>query len=266
MSCRWKARSADLPQPRLQRGTIEPCPCARSASISKAVPTLPARLPVSACSIWPPRPRGAARRTAPPTSAGWPTSAGCTAASSSPPSKRSPAAAGRDRRAPRVGGGHRQRRRTRRARRGAGRGRPPRPVFQPLVAPQALTRHRRASGVATHLEGDHPPASKNTDCYIAPVGQERFGAIDFDWFHREKLPSLLECRGTIFPDADAAVLRPLCFRLSDGRAYTYVPDGGTFSVRPGLIGARTVVELAADAWCSSSGSSRRVSPFSTPTS
>ncbi len=81
------------------------------------------------------------------------------------------------------------------------------------------------------------------------MGQERFEAIDFDRFHREELPSVLARRGAIFVTADAAVLRPLGFQLTDGRAYTYVPDGGTFSVRPGLAGARTVVELAADAWC-----------------
>lgn len=79
--------------------------------------------------------------------------------------------------------------------------------------------------------------------------QERFGAIDFEWFHREHLPALLERRGPLFSDSDAAVLRPLAFRLSDGRAYTYVPEGETFSVRPGHDGARTVVALSEEAWC-----------------
>jgi ectoine hydroxylase-related dioxygenase (phytanoyl-CoA dioxygenase family) len=81
------------------------------------------------------------------------------------------------------------------------------------------------------------------------VRQERFGAIDFDRFHREELPGLLERHGPLFSDADAAVLRPLAFRLPDGRAYTYIPEGRTFSVRPGTDGARTVVALADDAWC-----------------
>ncbi len=81
------------------------------------------------------------------------------------------------------------------------------------------------------------------------MGLQRFEAIDFDRFHREELPSLLEQRGPIFSDADAAVLRPLGVRLTDGRAYTYVPKDKTFSVRPSVDGARTIVELSADAWC-----------------
>jgi ectoine hydroxylase-related dioxygenase (phytanoyl-CoA dioxygenase family) len=78
--------------------------------------------------------------------------------------------------------------------------------------------------------------------------QERFGPIDFDWFHREHLPALLGQRGAVFSDSDAAVVRPLAFQLSDGRAYTYVPDGTTFSVQPGTAAAQTVVELSPDAW------------------
>ncbi len=85
--------------------------------------------------------------------------------------------------------------------------------------------------------------------YISTVDQERFGAIDFDWFHREELPSLLEQRAVVFSDTDAGVVRPLGFQLSDGRAYTYVPEGKTFSVRPGTDAAPTVVELSLDAWC-----------------
>ena len=81
------------------------------------------------------------------------------------------------------------------------------------------------------------------------MDQERFGPIDFDRFHREELPALLGRRGAIFSDTDAAVVRPLGFQLSDGRAYTYVPEGKTFSVRPGTGAAQTVVELSLDAWC-----------------
>ena len=33
------------------------------------------------------------------------------------------------------------------------------------------------------------------------------------------------------------------------RAYTYVPEGSTFSVQPGTAAATTVVELSLDAWC-----------------
>jgi hypothetical protein len=81
------------------------------------------------------------------------------------------------------------------------------------------------------------------------VDQDRFGPIDFDWFHREELPALLRRRGDVFSAADAGVVRPLAFQLSDGRAYTYVPDGGSFSVQPGTDAAHTVVELSPDAWC-----------------
>lgn len=80
------------------------------------------------------------------------------------------------------------------------------------------------------------------------MGYERFGSIDFDRFHLEELPALLGKREDVFSEADARVLRPLAFELPGGRAYTYVPDVRTFSVRPGIDGARTVIELAEDAW------------------
>ena len=52
----------------------------------------------------------------------------------------------------------------------------------------------------------------------------------------------------VFSDSDAAVVRPLAFQISDGRGYTYVPDGTTFSVQPGTSAAHPIVELSADAW------------------
>jgi hypothetical protein len=81
------------------------------------------------------------------------------------------------------------------------------------------------------------------------VAQERFGPIDFDWFHREELPSLLRGQGAVFSHSDAEVVRPLGFQLPDGSAYTYVPQGTTFSVQPGTAAAHTIVELSLDAWC-----------------
>ena len=78
---------------------------------------------------------------------------------------------------------------------------------------------------------------------------EQFGPIDFDSFHRDELPVLLQSRGRVFSDADVAVVRPLAFQLADGRAYTYVPSGHTFSVEAGSERADTVVELAYDEWC-----------------
>ena len=80
------------------------------------------------------------------------------------------------------------------------------------------------------------------------MDQERFGPIDFDWFHQEELPALLAGQGNAFSDRDAEAVRPLAFQLTDGRGYTYVPDGRTFSVRPGTAGAHTVVELSPEAW------------------
>jgi hypothetical protein len=80
------------------------------------------------------------------------------------------------------------------------------------------------------------------------VDQERFGPIDFDRFHDEELPALLSRRRDVFSGADAPVVRPLGIQLSDGRAYTYVPDGSTFSVQPGAAAATTVVELSLEAW------------------
>jgi ectoine hydroxylase-related dioxygenase (phytanoyl-CoA dioxygenase family) len=84
---------------------------------------------------------------------------------------------------------------------------------------------------------------------MSPADQERFGPIDFEWFHEEELPARLERRGAVFSEADARVVRPLGIELDDGRAYTYVPEGDTFSVRPGVEAAHTIVELSPDAWC-----------------
>jgi hypothetical protein len=81
------------------------------------------------------------------------------------------------------------------------------------------------------------------------VDRERFAPIDFEWFHEEELPALLHQRGAVFSEADAHVVRPLGFQLADGRAYTYVPEGSTFSVHPGTAAATTVVELSLHAWC-----------------
>jgi Phytanoyl-CoA dioxygenase (PhyH) len=80
------------------------------------------------------------------------------------------------------------------------------------------------------------------------VDGERFGPVDFDQFHRERLPATLETCGPLFTPADAAVLRPIAFRLEDGRAYTYVPSGRTFSVEPGCDRAETVATLPEEEW------------------
>ena len=77
---------------------------------------------------------------------------------------------------------------------------------------------------------------------------DRFGLIDFDQFHREELPSLLKDRGRVFSDADVEVVRPLAVELDDGRAYTYVPCGDTFTVEPGVERAHTAVRLGLEDW------------------
>jgi hypothetical protein len=85
--------------------------------------------------------------------------------------------------------------------------------------------------------------------YVTDVDSERFGPIDFDRYHREQLPALLEVRGRVFSDSDAEVVRPLAFQLHDGRAYTYLPSDHTFSVLAGCDRAHTVVELSYEEWC-----------------
>ena len=81
------------------------------------------------------------------------------------------------------------------------------------------------------------------------MDSDRFGPIDFDGFHLLDLPRLLGQRRQLFSDADSRVVRPLAFELPDGRAYTYVPSGNTFSIAPGRTGAHTVVNLSYEAWC-----------------
>jgi hypothetical protein len=82
------------------------------------------------------------------------------------------------------------------------------------------------------------------------VGGDRFGPIDFDWFHGEELPRRLDRCGPVFSNADAACVRPLAFRLDDGRAFTYLPSGPSFAVEAGTARAHTVVDLTQDAWSS----------------
>jgi hypothetical protein len=81
------------------------------------------------------------------------------------------------------------------------------------------------------------------------VALDRFGPIDFDAFHREDLPGRLADSPRVFTDSDRRVVRPLAFRLDDGRSYTYVPEGDRFAVVPGDDDAHTVVSLTYDDWC-----------------
>jgi hypothetical protein len=77
---------------------------------------------------------------------------------------------------------------------------------------------------------------------------DRFGAVDFDRFHRCELADRLATDPAVFSASDLAVVRPLGFQLSDGRAYTYVPEGRSFTVQPGTDGADTVIEMTEESW------------------
>lgn len=77
---------------------------------------------------------------------------------------------------------------------------------------------------------------------------DRFGPVDFDDFHRRELPERLGTRPAVFSPSDVAVVRPLAFRLEDGRSYTYFPTGRSFAVEPGLDRADTVVTMTEESW------------------
>lgn len=87
---------------------------------------------------------------------------------------------------------------------------------------------------------------------------DRFGPIDFDRFHTQELQGRLSERPGIFTTSESSALRPIAFRIHDGRSYTFVPElatdsggeGSTFEVVAGDEEAHTVVELGYDDWCS----------------
>ncbi len=85
------------------------------------------------------------------------------------------------------------------------------------------------------------------DCLVV---NDRFGPLDFDEFHREDLPRRLAECPSIFTVSDRRAVRPLAFRLPDGRAYTYLPSGDGIAIAPGDDEAHTVVALSADDWSS----------------
>ena len=77
---------------------------------------------------------------------------------------------------------------------------------------------------------------------------DRFGLIDFDRFHTVDLPERLA--GDNGPMAAAALrgVKPIAFRLDDGRAFTYTPTPDGIAVSSGDDDAHTVVELSAQDW------------------
>lgn len=92
------------------------------------------------------------------------------------------------------------------------------------------------------------------------MASDRFGPIDFDAFHLEDLPARLATRPNAFTASDEKLVRPIAFRLDDGRSYTYVPSpaaargestaGAGISIVPGDEDAHTVVSLGYEDWCS----------------
>jgi hypothetical protein len=70
---------------------------------------------------------------------------------------------------------------------------------------------------------------------------------DFDDAHRRALPARLATEAGMAAARDVCGVAPLAFRLTDGRAYAFVPASGTIRIEPGDE-APTVVELDELAW------------------
>lgn len=66
-------------------------------------------------------------------------------------------------------------------------------------------------------------------------------------FDRDQLLELVGAHGPMVARA-AEGLPPLTFRLTDGRALSFVPGGGRMDVEPGEVDGATVVELDDSAW------------------
>lgn len=72
--------------------------------------------------------------------------------------------------------------------------------------------------------------------------------MDFDHYHREALPALLDAgRGALVARA-ARGLAPFAFRLREGGAYTYRPKRDGVELIPGDAEAASVIELEHSAW------------------
>src|SRR5205085_7616289 len=78
---------------------------------------------------------------------------------------------------------------------------------------------------------------------------ERFGPIDFDEFHLVGLPARLSAGNGELARVDLDGVRPIAFRLDDGRAYTYTVTDTGIAITPGHEKARTIIELSYDDWC-----------------
>lgn len=78
---------------------------------------------------------------------------------------------------------------------------------------------------------------------------ERFGPIDFDEFHLVDLPARLAEGNGELARVDLDGVRPIAFRLDDGRAYTYSVTDDGIAIEPGHEKARTIIELTHADWC-----------------
>ncbi|MEY2452810.1 MAG: hypothetical protein QOD92_2384 [Acidimicrobiaceae bacterium] len=77
----------------------------------------------------------------------------------------------------------------------------------------------------------------------------RFGPIDFDQFHLVDLPERIASGNGALARVDLDGVRPLAFRLPDGRAYTYSATDDSVAITPGHETARTIIELEHADWC-----------------
>ncbi|MFP6609612.1 MAG: phytanoyl-CoA dioxygenase family protein [Deltaproteobacteria bacterium] len=77
---------------------------------------------------------------------------------------------------------------------------------------------------------------------------EQWPTVDFDEFHQQTLPALLDGGhgGVVAPAL--ADKTPIAFKLKGGQAYTYLVDGQTISVVEGDSNADTVIETTAAAF------------------
>jgi hypothetical protein len=76
-----------------------------------------------------------------------------------------------------------------------------------------------------------------------------FDSLDFDYFHRERVPQLMRANGVLAARACNSAMGPLAFRLPDGRAWTYRAQDYGIEVRPGDEDAQTIVALTEVGWC-----------------
>lgn len=81
---------------------------------------------------------------------------------------------------------------------------------------------------------------------MATVGNSP--ALDFDRFHRERLPEHLAAGRGRVAAAAATGCKPLALRVGTDASFTYVPRDGSIAIEPGHETAATIIELDVAAW------------------